>query len=60
MSKEMTAFSLWQGDMHMSGKVPKEFMEKMVEISNRDPEGSWTDRGLDLLETAIKELKQNN
>ena len=40
MSKEMTAFSLWQGDMHMSGKVPREFMEKMVEISNRDPEGT--------------------
>ncbi len=59
----MSAFSLWQGDMHMSGKVPKEFMDKMVEIANRYPKGTWDYRGLDLMTAAIKEVEaeqQNN
>ena len=41
----------------MEGKAPKEQIDKMVEIVNRAPEGTWDGRGLDLLEAAIKELE---
>lgn len=57
MGKELAAFSLWQDGMHMEGKAPKEQIDKMVEIVNRAPEGTWDGRGLDLLEAAIKELE---
>lgn len=53
----MAAFSIWQGDMHMSGKMPKKFIDKMLEIANRDPVGTWDYRGMELMTAAIKEVK---
>lgn len=56
--KELVAFSLWQDGVHLDGKAPKEYADKMIEIVNRAPDGTWTGRGFDLLEAAIKELAQ--
>lgn len=55
--KELAVFSLWQDGMHIDGKAPKEQIDKMIEIVNRDPEGTWNCRGLDLLVAAIQEVE---
>lgn len=55
--KELAAFSLLQDGMHIDGKAPKEQIDKMIEIVNRAPEGTWNCRGLDLLVAAIQEVE---
>ena len=37
--------------------LDRKTLDKMAEISKRDPEGTWKDRGLDLARKAAEELK---
>ena len=57
MSNEKTDIYLRQGGMYFSiGDVTKEEIGKMNEIRRRDPNEDWSNRGLELLSKAQKEL----
>lgn len=61
--KTQVEVSLRQGEMHLYGSAPKEYVDKMSEIVNRDPECTWYNRELELMTAAIKEVEaqqQNN
>jgi len=61
--KTQVKVSLRQGEMHLYGSAPKEYVDKMSEIVNRDPECTWYNRELELMTAAIKEVEaqqQNN
>lgn len=61
--KTQVEVSLRQGEMHLYGSAPKEYVDKMLEIVNRGPECTWYNRELELMTAAIKEVEaqqQNN
>ena len=43
--------------MHMTAHAPVRLLNKMAEILKRDPEGTWTNRDLDLAKKANEELE---
>lgn len=55
--KTQVEVSLRQGEMHLYGSAPKEYVDKMSEIVNRDPECTWYNRELELMTVAIKEVE---
>jgi len=52
--KQQVEITLNQGELHLYGMAPKEYVDKMAEIVKRDPPGTWTGKDLDLLTAAIK------
>lgn len=55
--KTLVEVSIHQGDLHMYGMAPKEYVDKMAEIVKRDPLETWVGKDLDLLTAAIKEVE---
>ncbi len=55
----MVRLCLSQGEVeHMLVTIPNRVNDKMVEIVQRDPKGTWACRQLDLLKQAHKELEE--
>ena len=59
MSKETIDIYVTQGEIRFALSMPKEVADRMGEIASRYPTGTWSERGLDLVEIAEKELKEN-
>ena len=58
MSNEKIQRSVSQGGIHFVVSMPKEVSDKMGEIARRSPEGAWASRGMELMDQAKKELKE--
>jgi hypothetical protein len=58
MSKDLIDIYVTQGDLYLALSVEKEVVDKRAEIAKRYPEGTFSERGLDLLKMARKELEQ--
>ena len=57
-NEEKVRICLSQGEIEsMMITIPKRLNQKMVEISNRYPEGYWDKKGLDLKKLAKAELE---
>ena len=52
--KQQVEITLNQGELHLYGMAPKEYVDKMSEIVKRDPPETWAGKDLDLLTAAIK------
>ena len=57
MNNEEISLSLWQGEMHLSIRVPKIVQQKAEEIQKRHPQGTFDKEGLTLINQAYDELK---
>ena len=55
--KQQVEITLNDGDLHLYGMAPKEYVDKMAEIVKRDPLETWVGKDLDLLTAAIKEVE---
>ena len=57
MNNEVISLYLWQGELHISVKVPRIVEQRAEEIQKREPKEDWSKRGLELINQAYDELK---